>query len=363
MPRKLPPGKGIALQKRRPAILFLDDSHSGGRILDKNLNPIPTSNDGLKPISNVGGITVHPEHYDELLYDFTSLRRRLGDEIGLTELPNFHMRQLWGANPARDKGKNPFVELTKEDRYYWSRQLGELISKYSNVVRAVIYSVNIIDSQREYSRFFTQTDILLSHRLISAHFGKGARDYFDIVMNPLPGLIAYSMGIFGEYCEANRFSGTFVYDTTGASKGFDALESYSIARNLGLFKYLDAVRAGNCKDVPELQLADFISYTAHRKYMAEHNKVIDVGIEKLLHGLDIRFVTWGQSRRHQIMNAHANRTAVMLHYELGIQRLRAIDPQWVADHMLTPLELLQAMTGVQESSIGVNVIRPNKQPK
>ncbi|MBI0447209.1 hypothetical protein, partial [Deinococcus sp. DB0503] len=110
-------------KKKKPeAIFYLDDSHSGGRILDKNFQPLPTSPSGLRPYSNSGGIIIRPTQHDLVIDEFEHLLGRIASQLSLTDLPVFHMRQLWGKNPPRDKGKNPFFEMDYNDRFYWCRQ-------------------------------------------------------------------------------------------------------------------------------------------------------------------------------------------------------------------------------------------------
>lgn len=361
MPKKLPPGKRVKRKSPlKPIFLYLDDSHSGGRILDQDFHPILTSKDGLRPITNVGGVAIHPKNYDKIVEEFHSLRLKLSKEVGANDIVNFHMRQLWGQHPPYDNGKNPFFNLSYERRFYWCRALGELVSRHADSIKSFSYMADIVEMQNRRSAFYRRNDIYSSNQIILEHFKKKAKAYFNIILNPLPGLIGYSLALFGEIAEANKFRGIFVYDTSEASKGFDALDSYTIARQEGLLTSVEKVISGTCSSEPLLQLADFISYTQHREIYAKHVGSFDIGLNRLVAGLRFQGVDWSNSPAHSSKRTKAAAISTMLHYELRIQQLRILDPNWVEEYMLSPKEL---MVSLLQSDQGVNIIRPEKRPK
>ncbi|MBI0447292.1 hypothetical protein D9600_15370 [Deinococcus sp. DB0503] len=77
-------------------------------------------------------------------------------------------------------------------------------------------------------------------------------------------------------------------------------------------------------------------------------------MEKLLDGIRFGLAGWGQSRNDPIKERRAQQIATMLHFELGVQYLSAIDPAWVRTHLLTPKELLLA---IQKNAGGASVLR------
>lgn len=323
---------------------YVDDTHSGGRILDRNFQPIITGQDGLRPILCTTGLLIEKNNEARFFAGLDLIRENYARHIGSNSLPIIHMRQLWGKHPPYDKGKNPFSPVDFETRFKWAREILEYISDENNGCYAYINGTENIDARQAFFATFHSSDMMRNEfAILSQKFGRHLGGFYDVILNPLPetigGIMANADLVVGEL----NGEVEFIYDQSEASKGFDLLESYKIARDSGHLTNTTSVIASNTRNHTGLQCADVIAYTQQRKKYAEYKGVNDAGLNALLKDVFIPFTSVHENESGRTALQDSYNAAIMLHYELGIQTLRKVDPAWVLENMYSPAEIMDRL--------------------
>ena len=338
---------------------YIDDSWSGGRVLDKNFQKLIVSNDGLRPIINAGGLIVKVSHVQNLNDRLTLLRGKIASELGVSELPELHMRQLWGARPPHDGGKNPYVGVDAETRFKFAKWAVDLISEFclarrTYIVQASGYTSEIIDS---HYNFHASEEGKRQNSLIIGHFGGRSKNFYNIILNPLPGLIAQAMIRSENTARTLGGLNHFFYDAPESSKSFDITASFAIARSIRVLDSTVSLKATNTRETQLLQLADVVSYISHRRTYSTQLGNVDIGIEKLMAGHKWHERELPNNRNTESVLRNCHSVCLMLHYELGVEELKKIDAAWVAKNLLDPRELLQAALASYPAGTGLSLLR------
>lgn len=341
---------------------YVDDTHSGGRILDSEFKKIRTGQDGLRPILYVSGLLIEENKEAGFFEGFNALRKKYADFLGMHHLPIIHMRQLWGKNPPHDKGRNPFSGVDFDTRFKWTREIVEYLcnARRHGAVGFVSLHINIDEQQVGDVEFYNSELIKRECEILKNKFGGRIRDFYNVILNPLPRSIAESMIDVDHLCKNLDGNVTFFYDYSEGSKGFDALKSYDVARKLGYLKNTRSVIPTNTVTHVGLQCADVVAYVQQRRTYAEYTRQSDAGIDRLMKGLHFPFETAENTLEGLQAVTLAKGVGVMLHFELGVQVFRKSDPEWVEKNMYTPSELLARLNGKQgflNSAKGINLVR------
>lgn len=338
---------------------YIDDSYSGGRILDKNFDKILISNDGLRPVINTGGLIIKQSkvrHANEKLHNLREVLRR---ELGIQDLPIIHMRHLWGARPPKDKGKNPFADVDFETRFKFARAAVELIQTLC--ANGDSFTISTIQSTSEIMEssfvFHNSSDGVLQNQKINGKFGKKSKEFYDIILNPLPRLIALDMGKAEMVTAALGGKNHFFYDSPESSKSFNVTESFEIARSINMLADTISVTGTSVSETPLLQLADVVSYLNHRKAAANRSGKADEGVDRLLAGIRWPQKTFPMSANSDARSKKIRAVAAMLHYELGVTELKKLDADWVSAHLLNPEDLMQRVLAASENTSGISLLR------
>lgn len=327
---------------------YIDDSHSGGRIVDADFQPIPTSLSGFTPCSGVGSITIRATKEHKVLKELNRIRKTIQKELLLSDLPVLHMRQMWGKNPPKDKGKNPFRVAPMELRFFWIRQLAEMLSDLSHdgIVYMMGTGMRIEVQQEDFISIFSASDNQKEVLILEREFPGFIQKFYDLLFNPLPGMILKNLAAVNDFCYQRRDAFNATYDVTQGSKGIGVSTAFEFIRKERNFQKLLMLSEGNTRDQPLLQLADFASYFLQRQRTAVYTKTPDLGVGQLLSGTDIQFLPMGEYM-HEELGHKASVSAFTVGFAFDL--LRNENPEWV-DKYAIPLDEIYR--------IGVELDRP-----
>lgn len=244
------------------------------------------------------------------------------------------MRQMWGKNPPKDKGKNPYVDVPFEKRFEWCRKAFFILSDQSNKGRLKLNgtSIHIPTMQKDYMHIFSFEDLKLETNILSEHFGSGVNKFYDILFNPLSGLIAANIIAINKFCRSRNDLFRVVYDATHGSKGFHLVEAMNFCKKKNHLDRLLDIRDGECRSDELLQLADVTSYTLQRRRMEIESRTTDVGFRRLVEGIQPVFIPISEKHKNDLSPAALVSTLVL---QYAFEYLRQIDPLWVNTYALS----------------------------
>lgn len=311
---------------------YIDDSHSGGRVIDKKFQIIPTSSNGFTPWSGTGSVTILASKEKKILSEIDLLRKKIKRELTLEDLPILHMRQIWGKNPPKDKGRNPFIIASYDQRFQWVREFAELIADLSS--SKIIYphgtGVYIELIQEEYLKHFFGVRGKIEFSILERRFPKDIHKFYDILFNPLSALIIKNIAAVNNFCLKRGDMFNAVYDSTHGSKGIHTNTALDFCREKRHLDRLISIQEGNTRQQPMLQIADFVSYLLQRFRMERHKREEDVGVRKLLYGVNFEFLNIDESFRY---DRAVHSTLAIFAIEFAFDYLRSIDRVWVDENM------------------------------
>ena len=272
---------------------------------------------------------IEKKNEDQFFSGFDKLRKKYADYFsGIQDLPVIHMRQIWGKNPPYDKGKNPFSSVDFETRFLWSREvLSYLVdTKRNGLFSYMSGTFDVVESQKVDAEFFQSEMMQNEQNIIRERFRNCTKEFYQIVLNPLPFTIARTMTHVDLVVRNLNGTVEFIYDQSEGSKGFDVLTSYQIAKNTGFLKNISKVIPSTTRQHIGLQCADVIAYIEQRKNYANYMSEVDEGLNRLTSNIRVPFISFNNNAKDRIEFREARHIAMMLHYELAVQTLREQRP-------------------------------------
>ena len=340
---------------------YADDTHSGGRILDNKFDIVPTGKNGLRPFTFCTGMLIESKRESQFFSGFNEIRGRFAQYLRMSDLPIIHMRQMWGKNPSDGPQKNPFYYVDFNTRFLWAREILEYLCDEGR--EGFGFSGGSLDLsviQSTSYQFHRSETMKNEHEILKTKFRHHIKEFYDIILNPLPFGIGSLMVDLDSYLNKKGGRATFIYDSPEGSKGFDLLESYDIARNAGYLSNIEKVVPSTTRRHVGLQCADVIAYIQQREKHAIEFNTHDDGIFRLMNGLAIPIFMEDNPRRQNHLKKDLISVATMLHYELGIYSLKKLDPSWVEQNMYSPAEIMRRFrTGTRFGDLqtGSNLVK------
>lgn len=307
-----------------------------------------------------GLVIVRGSHLGAIQREVTAFRWDLKRKYKLTgeRPPLIHMRHLWGEKEANyDKGRNPFYGLDSRERLQIARRAYSLLADLctQHDVQVVGAGAPNQETQDLWGEFFHTPVAQTCREIIYCRFqsGKHARRFYARISNPTMSIVAELVTAFSQFINEGGHQGVIRYDTSDASKGFEADEVYDAIGELGWCRSMTHSSHGSEYDETLLQLADLVSFKAFRERLNQARGLPrdgDPAMTEVVRGL--------QFRRVHLLNPLARHVSIGVHYLAARQFLHGIDPVWVEAHLKTPAELVAEFdAGRAEEHGGVHIVR------
>ncbi|MFC6592374.1 hypothetical protein ACFP81_10480 [Deinococcus lacus] len=347
---------------------FIDDSASEDSLFFHDMRPkpiqkmdgTPEENGAISRACAAGIVIVANNDLTSVLREVNSLRWEIKRNYALEgdNPPRLHMRHLWGRKANADKGRNPFYHLSQEDRLEIARKSYILLNDLGKRYRFYTSSAGMsnIETQKDWFEFHSLERSKIDREIIYSRFrnGKHARRFYARATNPTMRIVASLLTLFGQFVQEQSGEGIVRYDTSDASKGFEAEELYEALHDLGWCKDVKEGTHGSQGDECLLQMADLASFYEFRSALDISRglaELSDPAFSQVVRGLDLC--------RVPLKETPSEFLALGTHYLAARQFLYQLDADWVNEHLKSPATLvdeLHSSASVQQNR-GVHLVK------
>lgn len=347
---------------------FIDDSGSEDSLFRDDLSPKPIQKmDGgeelrgsVSKASAAGLVVVRGSDLNAVQRELMGLRWDIKRKYKLEgdKPPRLHMRHLWGKKDANtDNGRNPFYHLDERERLNIARKAYQLLSELCKRYDLQVAGGGSLskETQEGWYRFFHAPEAIICREIIYSRFrsGKHARRFYARITNPTMSTVAELVVAFAQFIKEGSHQGVIRYDTSDASKGFEADEVYDALSSLGWFQGITHSSHGPDADEALLQLADLVSFATFREKLNIARGLPvdgDPAMRQVLQGLEHKVV--------KLKNPPPPFLSIGVHYLAARQFLHTIDPLWVETHLKSPAQLVaEFQAGGANEQGGIHIVQ------